>query len=166
LTTTDATQICVSNGDTCSSWAAYPATNTKAWTLLAGSGQRTVKVWFRDSLGNVSKPRSDTIWLDTTKPVNGMVSVVMGEVDLTFDISWTEFNDGGGSGLQEDYWLVVGTSGYPACTATGPARIYTGQIPTFRHQGLTFGKTYYYRVCASDNVGNLSTGATASKTMQ
>ena len=32
----------------------------------------------------------------------------------------------------------------------------------FHHTGLTAGKTYYYRVCATDNAGNTTTGATAS----
>ena len=163
IAATDATQMCVSNGNTCAGWVAYAT--TKTWALTAGSGTKTVKVWFRDSLGNVSEPSSDSISLDVAKPVNGTVSIAMGEVDLTFDLSWTAFDDGSGSGVKE-YWLVVGTLGFPACTATGPARIYTGTGTTYKHEGLAFGRTYYYRVCASDNVGNVSTGATASRKMQ
>ena len=165
LTATGATQMCVSNGSTCTSWVAYAA--TKAWTLPAGSGQKTVNVWFRDEYGNATKPYSDTIVLDTTKPVSGTLSIAVGEVDLTFDLSWTEFSDGpSGSGVKMEYWLVFGTSGAPACTVTGPARIYTGTNATYKHEGLTFGRTYSYRVCAQDNVGNVSTGATASRKMQ
>ena len=91
--------------------------------------------------------------------MNGTLSIVLGALDLTFDLSWTVASDAL-SGLKE-YWLVFGTAGFPACTATGPARIYTGTGQTFSHEGLTFGRTYYYRVCAVDNVGNVSTGATA-----
>jgi hypothetical protein len=163
LFATDATQMCVSNSNTCTSWVSYAT--TKTWTLSAGSGLKTVKVWFRDSLGNVSEPASATIYLDVAKPVDGKLSIAMGEYDLTFDLSWGDANDGGGSGVKE-YWLVYGTAGYPACTAADPARIYTGLDTMRTHEGLTFGKTYYYRVCAVDWVGNISTGAKASKKMQ
>lgn len=41
--------------------------------------------------------------------------------------------------------------------------IFAGAETAFKHEGLTPGKTYYYRVCAVDNVGNISTGAKASR---
>ncbi len=155
---TGATQICMSNGNTCTSWVAFAT--TKTWTLSAGSGLKTVKVWFRDSLGNVSAPSSDTIYLDMTKPVDGTISIAMGELDLTFDVSWKDFHDDL-SGLWE-YWLTIGTSGYPACNEAGDQGLET----TYKHEGLTYGKTYYYRVCAVDWLGNISTGATAQRKMQ
>jgi hypothetical protein len=164
LSATGATQMCLSNSNTCTSWVSYAT--TKTWTLSPGSGLKTVKVWFRDGLGNVSEPASATIYLDAAKPVDGKkLSIAMGEYDLTFDLSWEDANDGGGSGVKE-YWLVYGTAGYPACTAAGPARIYTGPNTPRTHEGLVFGKTYYYRVCAVDNLGNVSVGVTASKKMQ
>jgi hypothetical protein len=59
-------QMCVSNGATCTSWIAYAT--TKAWTLTAGNGTKTVKVWFRDKYGNTTPdPVSDSIILNTNK---------------------------------------------------------------------------------------------------
>ena len=132
--------------------------DAKPWTLPAGSGMKTVRVWFRDINGNVGGPFSHTIYLDTTKPVNGTLTIAGVNAQLKFDLSWEKFSDAL-SGLK-NYKLVVGTAGYPACTATA---LYAGTETTFSHEGLTLGKTYYYRVCAVDNAGNVSTGATASK---
>jgi len=154
-------QMCVINGtgNTCTSWTAFAT--TKIWTLPAGSGIKKVKVWFRDSLGNATtEPVSDTIILDATAPVNGTISIEMGKMDLTFDVSWKGFHDDL-SGLWE-YWLAIGTSGYPACTEAGDQGLET----TYKHEGLKYGTTYYYRVCAVDWVGNISTGAMASRKMQ
>ena len=47
------------NGATWSAWE--PAAAEKAWTLAPGSGHRTVRVQFRDRLGNVSGRFSDFI---------------------------------------------------------------------------------------------------------
>jgi hypothetical protein len=150
-------RMCVSNGASCRNWVAYAS--TKSWTLSAGSGEKTVNVWFRDKYGNTdTKPYSDTIILDTTKPVNGTLTVIPGAVNTTSDLSWTGFSDTF-SGL-ESYKLVFGTLAYPACSATA---FYSGTETTFSHEGLKVGKTYYYRVCARDNAGNISSGATAKR---
>jgi hypothetical protein len=42
---------------------------TKAWTLPAGDGLKTVYAKFKDNAGNWSDPASATITLDTTAPV-------------------------------------------------------------------------------------------------
>jgi hypothetical protein len=48
--------------------------DSKAWTLPAGDGTKTVYVRFQDIAGNVSGTFSDGIKLDTTKPVVSGVS--------------------------------------------------------------------------------------------
>ncbi|MGI6375415.1 MAG: InlB B-repeat-containing protein [Anaerolineae bacterium] len=48
---------------------------TKAWTLIAGDGSKTVYVRYRDATGNLSSIYSDTILLDTVKPVVTIQSV-------------------------------------------------------------------------------------------
>jgi hypothetical protein len=48
-----------------------------------------------------------------------------------------------------------------ADTVLGTA-LYIGTETTFAHTGLVNGTLYTYRVCAVDNAGNTSTGATAS----
>jgi len=79
-------------------------------------------------------------------------------VNTTFELSWGGFSDAlsGLRGLQAG-GRDLGVSNLQL----------RGSLPgygtTFSHGGLVLGKTYYYRVCAADNVGNVSTGATALK---
>src|SRR5207247_849982 len=53
----------------------------------------------------------------------------------------------------------------PASCTSGTVLL-TGSGTSFTHTGLTNGTTYGYRVCATDAVGNASSGVTASATPQ
>src|SRR5207249_3647206 len=104
------------------------------------------------------------ILLDQTAPTNGSVTPVAGSAQVT--VSWTGFADGGsGLAATAPYTLVYATGSAPASCASGtPLLPVTGT--SFLHTGLTNGTTYGYRVCATDAVGNVSSGATASATPQ
>lgn len=73
LSATDTTtpmQMCISNTTSCSNWETY--SGSKARTLTAGNGTKTVYVRYRDALGNTTSSYvSDNITLnaDTTSPV-------------------------------------------------------------------------------------------------
>ena len=149
-------QMCISNTMTCSSWAAFAT--TKSWKLTTGSGIKTVNVWFRDVWGNKTpSPYSASILIDKTAPTNGTVTATPGAGQIT--LNWSGFNDAL-SGLGS-YKLVYSTGSAPASCSSGTP-IYTGTDLSYPHTGLTSGKTYYYRVCAIDKAGNMSTGATAN----
>ena len=151
-----AIQMCISNTTSCTSWSAFAA--TKSWTLLAGSGTKTVYVWFRDQWGNTNPtPYSDTIILDTTAPTNGTVTATPGNTQVT--VNWTGFSDTQ-SGI-DSYKVVYATSYAPYSCSSGTA-LYTGTDTSYPHTGLTNGTTYGYRVCAIDKTGNMSSGATAA----
>jgi PKD repeat protein len=148
-------QVCISNSATCTVWT--PFTSTKSWTLLPGSGVKTVNVWYRDTLGNATPtPYSASITLDSTPPVNGTVSVAPSAG--TFTVNWTGFQDAT-SGIAA-YRLTKSAASYPACTASA---LYTGNATSYADSDITVGTTYYYRVCAVDNAGNISTGATTTR---
>ena len=117
---TDVKQMCVSNGPTCSGWVPYAPVDAKPWTLPAGSGMKTVRVWFRDINGNVGGPFSHTIYLDTTKPVNGTLAIAPGVAENNFRALLGRIQPR--AERVAGYKLVVGTAGYPACTATTPLR--------------------------------------------
>ena len=51
-----------------------PVAASKSWALLSGDGIKKVYVRYRDAAGNVSSKYSDTIYLDTAKPVVSGVS--------------------------------------------------------------------------------------------
>ena len=62
-------QMCISNTTLCSLWETYAT--SKSWTLSSGDGEKTVYVWFKDSVGNINTtPYSDSIILDTIKSVS------------------------------------------------------------------------------------------------
>jgi hypothetical protein len=164
LAATDDTNVaayCISNTTTCTTWTKLTTPVTplsipsKQWTLAAGAdGNRTVNVWFKDVWGNVSAPASASTTLDKTLPVNGNLAI-----DSTFNLSWNGFSDAT-SGIAS-YVLVRGTTTYPACS-TASAVIYSGDQTAFGDSSNTnSGTIYYYRLCAVDNAGNISTGATA-----
>jgi hypothetical protein len=78
-------------------------------------------------------------------------------------LSWSGFTDwGSGLASTNRYKLVFSTGGTPATSCTSGTQRLLGTATSYTHTGLINGTTYYYRVCASDAAGNMSTGATAS----
>jgi hypothetical protein len=151
-----AIRMCISNTETCTKWSAF--TEKKNWRLTTGDGTKTVNVWFQDMWGNENvTPYSDTILLDTTAPTNGTLTATPGDTQVTLE--WTEFTDTG-SGI-EGYKVIYARGSAPT-SCSGGTMIYSGTDLSYTHTGLLNGKKYGYRVCAIDNVGNISTGATAS----
>jgi hypothetical protein len=77
---------------------------------------------------------------------------------------WNVADDGAGSGLDpvNTYKLARSTVANPVDCDTGT--IYTGNINAYSDTTVVNGTTYYYRVCAYDNVANVSTGQTGSGT--
>ncbi len=151
-------QMCISNTTSCTSWVTFAA--TKSWTLTYGNGTKTVNAWFKDKWGNKNAtPYSDTITLDTTKPINGTVTAAAGDAQVT--LNWSGFTDTL-SGIAS-YKVVYSTGSAPSSCATGTVVPgYDGTSISYTHTALTNGRTYGYRVCAIDKAGNISTGATVS----
>ncbi len=94
---------------------------------------------------------------DTTAPTDGTLSASAGSSQVS--LSWSGFSDSG-SGLGS-YKLVYSTTSTPSSCSAG-TQIFTGTGTSYTHTGLTNGTTYYYRICATDNAGNISNGATAN----
>ena len=82
-------------------WSAWenPAAS-KAWTLAAGDGYKTVRAQFRDKAGNISLTYSDYIVVDTTPPTGTIVinsgAVTAPNPDALLTLTW---DDGAGSGV-------------------------------------------------------------------
>ncbi len=157
LTATDATRVdtmCLSEATTCTAFVAYAP--TKAFTLAAGDGVRTVRAWFRDPWGNTSSPVTATIKVDTALPTGGAVVATYGDARVA--LTWSGFADAG-TGIAS-YRVVVAPTTAPANCLGTP--IYTGAARAFSHTGLTNGTAYAYRVCAVDAAGNTSAGAVSA----
>ncbi|MRR35982.1 hypothetical protein EG829_15165, partial [bacterium] len=143
------------NNTTWGLWA--PFTPTKAITLPAGDGEKTVYVQFRGGVNNFSSSYSDTITLDTTPPVNGTLAAIQ-LPDNQIKLDWSNFSDAT-SGLA-GFRLVRGTALPASCGGTPIATPGAGAA-TYTDTG-TQGVTYFYRLCGVDKAGNVGTGAAVS----
>ncbi|MFA6056194.1 MAG: CARDB domain-containing protein [Thermodesulfovibrionales bacterium] len=123
--------------------------NIYYWRVIAHTSSGDIKgpyVWFQYDK-------------DTDPPVDGTFSAVPGSNQVS--LSWSGFTDAE-SGIKS-YKLVYNTGGYPASCSDG-TQAYSGTNKAYIHKGLDNNTTYYYRLCAKDNAGNISTGVTSSAT--
>lgn len=131
---------------------------TVSHALTAGSGVKTVYVWFKDNFGYVSAAVTNTITCDITPPLDGSLTVTPGSGMAT--ISMSGFSDSG-IGL-EGYKIAYSNASTPeSCSAAQLLSV----SPNLDHTGLGMGETYYYRVCGVDYLGNESSGATSTVTI-
>ena len=96
---------------------------------------------------------------DTTPPSDGTISALPGSGQVS--LSWAGFTDAE-SGIS-NYKLVYDTGSSPASCSDGKTA-YAGDNRSYVHKGLVNSTTYYYRLCAKDKSGNISSGVTASAT--
>src|SRR5207249_10538479 len=81
-------------------------------------------------------------------------------------LNWAAFTDAAsGLATTTPSYIVYATAAVPASCASG-TQIFLGATASFIHSGLTNGTTYFYRVCATDQAGTTSSGATASAAPQ
>jgi len=87
-------EMCIIQSDEAcdaNAWELYHTTSE--WTLAGSDGLKTIYVWYRDHLKNVSGPYSSTIFLDRVTPT-GTVTIVEGaytrQVTVTLALSATD----------------------------------------------------------------------------
>lgn len=149
--------FCVSTTSSCSVFSPFVA--TQSITLSGGSGVKAVNVWFQDSQGNASaSPVSDSILLDVTRPLDGVVVGYRGPGQNR--LFWSGFSDAH-SGLAS-YQIVYTTGATSPSSCTSGVTLMRGNLTSFTHRGTMAGVRYNYRVCAIDAVGNLSAGKVVS----
>jgi len=129
------------DGQKWSDWEPYQP--SKAYTLPAGDGTKTVYFRVNDKAGNIADMASDSIILDTAGPVITNVRVV-GITDISATITWTT-NEESDSGM--DFGL---TSAYG--TSTSDSIFVTSHSLTLK--GLTASTTYHFRCYSRDRAGN------------
>jgi len=157
LAATDAqgavTQLQLSNDG--STWSpAEPFTATRAWTLSAGAGTKTVYARFADAAGNWSVAASDTILLvtsDTTAPTTPAALTATAASTSRVNLAWAASTDD------------VGVVAYDVYR--GGALVGAAAGTSYADTGLAPGTTYTYAVAARDAAGNVSgLSATATAT--
>ncbi len=151
-------QMCVSTSTTCTGFVPY--LGAISYTLAAGDGMQTLRVWYRDAAGNTSLPVAASIRVDTTAPTGGVLTVSAATARL--DLSWTTATDAG-SGFAS--YRLVGIAGttLPATACTSGTTLYTGTATSFVH-AVASKATWSYRLCAIDVAGNTATGSTRTLT--
>ncbi len=138
------------NGTSWSSWETYAA--SKVWTLLSGDGTKTVYVQYRDNAGNVSSSYTDTIMLDTINP-SSSASSPSSKVTLHFTVTWSGTD--ATSGIDSyDVQYRVGSAGTWTNWLTGTTTT-SDMFGPSSPVTVVQGQTYYFRVRARDNAGNL-----------
>jgi hypothetical protein len=152
-----AVQVCLANGDACTSWRDMAP--TLSWNLPSAQGEHTVNAWFRDAVGTVAGPFSDAIVYDRRRPERGIL--VADPDDGTVDLTWADFADAA-SGVAS-YTVVMGERAAPSRCSSGTP-VYTGPATDATAVGLVNGTTYGFSVCATDAAGNTSFPARALAT--
>ena len=156
------TQYCMDTTNSCT-----PATGgtSVAVTCAAGTACQTyVRYRSSDRVGYVETTRSALVRIDKASPSNGTLSGTPGSAQVS--LSWSGVADSSsGLATTNPYKLVFATGASPTSCASG-TQLYLGTAITFTHTSLSNGTTYFYRLCATDKVGNASSGATASATPQ
>ncbi len=128
-------------------WTAWePLAATKAWTLPAGDGYKTVRAMFRDAAGNNSAVCSDYIRLDTTPPTGSILinngAATTKSKNVSLGLTWS---DGTGSGVARMRFSIDGAH-WTAWEILKTPRAYT--LPpalgyyTVRAQFLDGGNNY------------------------
>ena len=144
--------MCVSNMTTCTAFE--PFATSKAWTLLAGDGDKSVRVTLKDGANNVTVVTA-AVRLDTTAPAGATLRAVA--ADRQVALTWSAATDAGGS---VSYRVYVAPNTAPACA--GGTLVYTGTAASFTHTALQNGSLYGYHVCPFDGAGNVGAGSVAS----
>ncbi|HEX6263007.1 MAG TPA: S8 family serine peptidase, partial [Actinomycetota bacterium] len=152
LTASDGSEIefSVANGeDPNGPW--QPFAPSLSWSLSGGAdGLRTVYVKFRDHAGNTTTVEDD-ILLDITAPTASLGPLPAFQRTTRFDVSWT--GGDAGSGL-DGYRVEIRKAGLKgAWTPWTEWTTTSDEVATF--QGRT-GRTYCFRVAATDQAGNTS----------
>jgi hypothetical protein len=157
---TRVSHVCLTNSTSCTAWTTFAT--TKTWTLNGGTGNRTVRAFFKDVYNNVTTAAvSDSVLQDQTRPVNGTATALVAS-GSEIDVQWVGFSD-----VHTDVasYKVVYAAGFRApasCTAGRVGFAGVGEQATV--SGLRPGQVYSFRVCAVDEVGNVSSGVTTFAT--
>lgn len=138
------------DGSTWSGWESYAV--TKGWTLSPGDGTKTVYVQYIDTAGNISTSYSDSIMFDKIAPSSSVVSPTR-SATFSFEVSWSG-NDNLSGVANYDVQYRIGTGGtwndwLLGTTSTSGIFGPTSPVST------VLGETYFFRIRAHDNAGNI-----------
>ena len=167
-----ASEISTTPSATASGWTSGTSTTSYSasvsWTLSSSSGTKTVYVWFKDSVGNISASASDTITLtisDSTAPSSPSVSINNGDASTTSTSVTLSLSATDNAGVTAYYASETSTT--PSSTASGwtsgtSTTSYSASVSWTLSSG-SGTKTVY--VWFRDSAGNVSASSSDSITL-
>jgi len=138
-------------------YAWEPFATTRTVTLPAGDGTKSIYVRFRDSVGNVSAPFSDSITLDSTRPA-GSIVINGGAATTSSTAAALTLSGSDASGVTQMQFSKDGGINWFALESYAPSRNVTLTPPG---PGIKSISVRY-----KDAAGNLSAPLQASITVQ
>jgi len=129
--------------------------------LSSGDGTKTIYVWFKDDVGNVSAPATASITLDIIAPSNVSVMINGGAPSTsspTVELSIAATDNTGVTG----YYISETPATAPGWTSVTSTISYSANVPFILSSG-DGTKTIY--IWFKDDVGNVSVPANASITL-
>src|SRR3989338_2411973 len=157
---------------TSSGWVSVTSTTSYNanvnWTLSSGNGTKTVYVWFKDAVGNISSSASATITLnqtDTTAPTSPSISINSGSSSTTSASVTLTLSSSDNTGVTGYYASESPIT--PSLTATGWTSVtsttsYSANV-SFSLSSGSGTKTVY--VWFKDSAGNISASSSDSITL-
>jgi hypothetical protein len=140
-----------------------PTNNCTKTGITGTNGQVLTLNMQATSFGGTSYGTEVQVTVDAQPPTNGTLTIAPDDTKL--NLGWSNFSDSA-SGLRSanTYRVVRSSTATPDEYCTNGTQVYLGNALTYQDTGLTNHTSYYYRVCAYDNVGNISSGATDNET--
>ena len=141
------------------------------WTLSSGNGSKTVYVWFKDAVGNISSSTSATITLnqtDTTAPTNPSISINSGSSSTTstsVTLTLSASDDTGVTGYYVSESTITPSLTSANWVSVTSAASYSATAAFTLSGGSVGDNTKTVYVWFKDSAGNISASASDSITL-
>ncbi len=151
-------KMCVSLTSACSSWENFA--NSKAIVLSKSQGIKTVNVWFEDGRRNrTTNAVKDAIIFDSVAPATGNITGrPQGKSAI---LTWKQGSDANGIVAYRLVYKRGNAAPKASCTDGTSIAVAPGAL-TVTVPNLASKNNYWFRVCAVDYAGNISSGTTVS----
>lgn len=150
------TKYCVDTTNTCP--PNYAGTSISMSCSSDTECIQYVRYFSTDNVGNQETTKSSNpIKQDLKAPIDGVLTVTVENSQVS--LNWSNFTDNGSDlRILDTYKVMRDTSGYPNSQCTSGTQVYLGSGNSATD--TIIGQLNYYRICAYDSVGNISSGTT------
>jgi len=153
---------------TAGTWALVSGTTyscTASGVTSTNGTALTIAMEMSNSGGTSTHSATLSRTVDSAGPTDGSLTATAASLSQ-INLSWTGAGDTGSGPASSNTYKLVYLQGatLPNTTCSNGTQIYLGTGTSYNHTPLNSNTQYSYRVCAYDNLSNVSTGATATAT--